>query len=78
MDILLSINHVPIIRFPSYGAALTAMASYLTKGHPVKSILLTPLHDGEPTDGARRPQPPSGVTLATGSVHDGPTERTVQ
>jgi hypothetical protein len=49
MDVLISINHVPIIRFPSFGEALTAMAAYLAKGHPVESILLTPWHDGEPT-----------------------------
>jgi hypothetical protein len=78
MSILLSINHVPIIRFPGYGEALTAMASYLAKGHPGESILLTSLHDGEPTDGARRPQRPSGVTPAKGSVHAGPTELTVR
>ena len=53
MDILMSINQVPIMRFPSYGEALTAMASYLAKGHLVERILLTPLHDGEPTDDTR-------------------------
>jgi hypothetical protein len=50
MDILISIDNVPIIRFPSYKEALTAMAGYLAMGHPVESILLTQLHDGEPKD----------------------------
>ena len=49
MDILISINHKPIIRFASYGEALAAMAFYLAKGHPVESIQLTRVQDGEPT-----------------------------
>jgi hypothetical protein len=62
MDILLSVNRVPIIRFPSYGEALAAVASYLNTGHPVESILLTQLHDGEPIHDERRQRRPSGAT----------------
>jgi hypothetical protein len=62
MDILLSVNHVPIIRFPSYGEALAAVSGYLDTGHPVESILLTQLHDAEPTHDERRQRRPSDTT----------------
>jgi hypothetical protein len=60
MDILISIDNVPIMRFPSYGEALTAMACYLAKGRPVERLLLTQLHDGEPTLGGQRQSAAAG------------------
>jgi hypothetical protein len=54
MDILISVNQVPLIRFPSYREALAAVAGYLATGRPVESILLTQLHEGEPTHEERQ------------------------
>jgi hypothetical protein len=69
MDILLTLNHVPIIRFPSYSEALAAVAGYLAMGYPVESIHLTQWHDGKPPNDARCQKRPSGASPEGGSVY---------
>jgi len=50
MDILISVDNEPIMRFPSYGEALAAITFYLAHGRPVESLLMQ-VQDGQPTPG---------------------------
>jgi hypothetical protein len=67
MDILISVNQVPLIRFSSYTEALAAVARFVATGHPVERIVLTPLHNGEQTHNARRQPQHTSATPAGGS-----------
>jgi hypothetical protein len=66
MAMLISVNQIPLLRFPSHSEAFAAVARSVATGHPVERIILTPVHEGAPTHDARRQGRQAGAPPAGG------------